>query len=101
LQVVSTVPRNYPGASASAAGSFVALDGTSMAAPHVAGVVALALSAVPNPRTPGVRDRIVNALFSTAQQPPAITMAAMASALEAGQQPRTKTARAFAALQSA
>lgn len=101
VQVVSTVPRNYPGASASAAGSFVALDGTSMAAPHVAGVVALALSAVPNPRTPGVRDRIVNALFSTAQQPPAITMAAMASALEAGQQPRTKTARAFAALQSA
>jgi len=101
VQVISTVPRSYPGATTSAAGTFATFDGTSMATPHAAGVVALALGTVPNPRAPGVRDRIVNALVSTAQQPVAMAMAAMASALEAGQQPRTKTGRAFAALRSA
>lgn len=96
VQVISTVPRSYPGATASPDGTFSAFDGTSMAAPHVAGVVALALGTVPNPRANGVRDRVINALVSTAQQPPAIAMAAAAVAFETTK-PRP-TARAFAAL---
>jgi len=78
------------------------LTGTSMAAPHVAGVVALILGTVPNPRAPGVRDRVVNALISTAQQPPATTTAvtaAVATAFETAQ-PR-RSARAFAVLRPA
>lgn len=97
VQVLSTVPSAYPGATISTAGAFAAFDGTSMATPHVAGVVALALGTVPNPRAPGVRDRIVDALVSTAQQPSAVAMAAVASVFDSGQK-TGKSARAFATL---
>ena len=80
VDVISTVPSNYPGATASAAGAFATLSGTSMAAPHVAGVVALMLGTVPNPKAPGVRDRIVNALVTTSKQPPPLSPAALAAA---------------------
>jgi large subunit ribosomal protein L10 len=79
-EVISTVPSNYPGATTSAAGAFATLSGTSMAAPHVAGVVALMLGTVPNPKAPGVRDRIVNALVTTSKQPPPLSPAALAAA---------------------
>jgi subtilisin family serine protease len=78
--VISTVPSNYPGATTSPAGAFATLSGTSMAAPHVAGVVALMLGTVPNPKAPGVRDRIVNALVTTSKQPPPLSPAALAAA---------------------
>jgi subtilisin family serine protease len=78
--VTSTVPTGYRGASTTSVGAFATLSGTSMAAPHVAGVVALALSAVPNPKAPGVRDRVVNAIVTTSQQPPSVSRAAMAAA---------------------
>ena len=77
--VTSTVPTGYRGASTTSVGAFATLSGTSMAAPHVAGVVALALSAVPNPKAPGVRDRVVNAIVTTAQQPPSVSRATMAA----------------------
>ena len=80
VDVISTVPSNYPGATASPAGAFATLSGTSMAAPHVAGVVALMLGTVPNPKAPGVRDRIVNALVTTSKQPPPLSPAALAAA---------------------
>lgn len=80
VAVISTVPSNYPGATTSAAGAFATLSGTSMAAPHVAGVVALMLGTVPNPKAPGVRDRIVNALVTTSKQPPPLSPAALAAA---------------------
>lgn len=102
VNVTSTVPSSYAGATTSPSGSFIPLDGTSMAAPHVAGVVALMLGTVPNPKAPGVRDRVVNALIGTAQQPPASTAAvtaAVATAFETAQ-PR-RTARAFASLRPA
>ena len=78
--VTSTVPSGYPGGMTTSAGTFRPLFGTSMAAPHVAGVVALALSAVPNPKAPGVRDRVVNAIVTTSQQPPSTSSAALAAA---------------------
>jgi subtilisin family serine protease len=78
--VTSTVPAGYPGATMTSVGAFMSFPGTSMAAPHVAGVVALALSAVPNPKAPGVRDRVVNAIVTTSQQPPSVSRATMAAA---------------------
>lgn len=86
--VRSTVPAGYvappevaelENVQVTAAGTFASFDGTSMAAPHVTGVVALMLSALPNPKAPGVRDRIVDALRSTSQQPPPLTAPAPAS----------------------
>jgi subtilisin family serine protease len=79
VNVTSTVPAGYPGGTSSPSGTFASLPGTSMAAPHVAGVVALMLSAVPNPKALGVRDRIVNALVSTAEQPPALGTTGLAA----------------------
>jgi subtilisin family serine protease len=78
--VTSTVPTGYPGATSTSVGAFASLSGTSMAAPHVAGVVALALSALPNPKAAGVRDRVVDAIVTTAQQPPSTSSAALAAA---------------------
>jgi subtilisin family serine protease len=84
VAVRSTVPAGYSNPDVpvyvTAVGTFADMPGTSMAAPHVAGVVALALSAVPNPKAPGVRDRVVNAIVTTSQQPPAVSRAAMAAA---------------------
>jgi len=89
--VTSTVPAGYPGGQATPAGTFASFNGTSMATPHVAGVVALMLSAVPNPKAPGVRDRVVDALRSTSQQPP--PLAAPAAASLAVRSVRTSVAR--------
>lgn len=75
VNVRSTVPAGFTDPTipvqVTSSGTFADFQGTSMAAPHVAGVVALMLSALPNPRAPGVRDRVVNALVTTSQQPPA------------------------------
>jgi subtilisin family serine protease len=84
VNVISTVPANYPGATTSPAGAFAASSGTSMAAPHVAGVVALMLGTVPNPKAPGVRDRIVSALVTTSQQPPPLAPPFLAAAANRG-----------------
>lgn len=83
--VRSTVPAGYTGkpeenVQVTATGTFASWTGTSMAAPHVSGVVALMLSALPNPRASGVRDRVVSALVTTSQQPPALVSTTMASA---------------------
>lgn len=80
VDVTSTVPTGYPGATTTSVGSFATISGTSMAAPHVAGVVALALSTLPNPKAPGVRDRVVDAIVSTAQQPSSTSSATLAAA---------------------
>jgi len=84
VAVRSTVPAGYSNPNVpvyvTAVGTFADMPGTSMAAPHVAGVVALALSAVPNPKAPGVRDRVVNAIVTTSQQPPSTSSAALAAA---------------------
>lgn len=74
--IKSTVPTGHSGSEPTSAGSFATFDGTSMAAPHVSGVVALMLSALPNPRAAGVRDRVVDALVTTSQQPPSTTVSA-------------------------
>jgi hypothetical protein len=71
-----------------------------MAAPHVAGVVALALSAVPNPRAPGVRDRVVNAIVTTSQQPPSASRAALAAASGQSAIANASTKKASLAFQS-
>jgi len=78
--VRSSVPTGLPGGTSTPSGTYATWQGTSMATPHVAGVVALMLSALPNPRASGVRDRVVSALVTTSQQPPALTSTTMASA---------------------
>jgi subtilisin family serine protease len=98
--VTSTVPTGYPGATTTSVGSFATISGTSMAAPHVAGVVALALSAVPNPRAPGVRDRVVNSLVTTSQQPPSTSRAALAAASGQSAVANASTKKASLAFQS-
>ncbi|MCX7413571.1 MAG: S8 family serine peptidase [Planctomycetia bacterium] len=84
VNVRSTVPSGYkePGnvVVTPTGVTFADLPGTSMAAPHVSGVVALMLSALPNPKAPGVRDRVVNALVTTSQQPPGLSSTTAASA---------------------
>lgn len=88
VEVRSTVPATLPSPRATpsmpvdntSGGKFSSWDGTSMAAPHVSGVFALMLSALPNPRAAGVRDRVVSALVTTAQQPPALTSTTVVSA---------------------
>ena len=98
--VISTVPSGYPGGTTTTAGTFWTDSGTSMAAPHVAGVVALALSAVPNPKAPGVRDRVVNALVTTSQQPPSASRAALAAASGQSAVANASTKKASLAFQS-
>ncbi len=98
--VTSTVPTGYPGATTTSVGSFATISGTSMAAPHVAGVVALALSAVPNPRAPGVRDRVVSAIVTTSQQPPSTSSAALAVASGQSAVASSSTKKAALAFQS-
>jgi len=98
--VTSTVPTGYPGTTSTSVGAFATLDGTSMAAPHVAGVVALALSAVPNPKAPGVRDRVVNAIVTTSQQPPSTSRAALAAASGQSAIANASTKKASLAFQS-
>lgn len=98
--VTSTVPVGYPGTTSTSFGAFATLDGTSMAAPHVAGVVALALSAVPNPKAPGVRDRVVNAIVTTSQQPPSTSSAALAAASGQSAIANASTKKASLAFQS-
>ena len=84
VAVRSTVPAGYSNPTVpvfvTPVGTFADFPGTSMAAPHVAGVVALMLGTVPNPKAPGVRDRIVNALVTTSKQPPPLSPAALAAA---------------------
>lgn len=99
--VTSTVPTGYPGATATSVGSFATISGTSMAAPHVVGVVALALSTLPNPKAPGVRDRVVDAIVTTAQQPPATSIAAVARAVGQSTVASVSTKRAPQAFQAA
>ena len=98
--VTSTVPTGYPGTTSTSVGAFATLDGTSMAAPHVAGVVALALSAVPNPKAPGVRDRVVNAIVTTSQQPRSASRAALAAASVQSAVANASTKKASLAFQS-
>ena len=102
--VTSAVPQGFTSSSYPVSvtpnGTFATFDGTSMAAPHVCGVVALALSALPNAKAPGVLDRVVNAIVTTAQQPPAASSAALAAASGQSAVANASTKKASLAFQS-
>jgi subtilisin family serine protease len=71
--ILSTMPQVMPagvvGVIERQGGKYAQQNGTSMAAPHVSGVVALMLSALPDPRAPGVQELVVSALIDTARRP--------------------------------
>jgi len=82
VRILSTVPTALPvgplrdpngrvaiNVTQSQGGKYAEQPGTSMAAPHVSGVVALMLSALPDPRAPGVQELVVGALIDTARRP--------------------------------